>query len=136
MKTIIAILLCSVLGYGETLIEALTANPGTKDSGFLASKTNRLLMASDMMARLNDAISTARLPERGCHEVQIPIVASHHWSMVGYSVGLSVVLDITANQLWKHGHRRLARTLLLGDTALDGGTGVRNWMIHGKTTSR
>jgi hypothetical protein len=132
MKTLITILLLSVLGYGETLIDAPTPVYATKDSGFLASKTNQLLIASDLMARVNDAISTARLPERKCHEVELPIIASHHWTVAVYSVGLSVGLDVAAYELWKHGHRHLARTLLLGDSVIDGVTGVRNWMIHGR----
>jgi hypothetical protein len=144
MKTILTILFCSVLGYGETLIEAPTANPGAKDSGFLASKTNRLLMASDMIARLNDAISTVRLREyRGCYEAELPkALAYSKPGMMAYSVAFSVGLDLVAARVWRHGKlgRVLARGILLSDIVMDGKAGIHNEILEQKagrrTTSR
>jgi uncharacterized alpha-E superfamily protein len=140
MKTILAILLCSVLGYGETLLDAPAANPGAKSSGFLASKTNRALIASDMMARLNDAISTVRLREyRGCDEAELPkALAYSKPGMMAFSVGL----DLVAARVWRHGKlgRVLARGILLSDIVMDGKAGIHNEILEQKagrrTTSR
>ena len=124
-----ALVVLSVSGIGQSFPES---------PAFLQSKVNRGLIVADMTVRVNDAISSYADDHKGgcCHEDNTPpgqAIASNRAGILAYSVGVSVLLDVTAWQLWKHGGklgRGIARSLLAYDIVNDGRCGIHNWMIH------
>jgi hypothetical protein len=87
------------------------------------------LLASDAGARALDTYSTRWALSRGNHEIFLPGFVANHTPALAALEGGMVTLDyFVARRLVRHGHPRLARTMLLGD-ALQ----VSPWAIHNLT---
>ena len=138
----VAALALAGFAHGQNIPDApqpiiAAATRPAKVQPFTADRTNRALMGGDLAARITDAVSTVELTG-GSHpkgrETLLPSrLAASGPGMVAYSVAVSLGLDYAAAYEWRHGHRKIARALLVVDTAQDGACAVHNLMILGRS---
>jgi hypothetical protein len=120
------LLFCHMAG-AETLPNA--PQPALKQP-FLSSRVNRSLVAAEFTTRLLDAISTEQFIHNPCHcfheAGSFAFAAQHAPLQYGYSLGVAAGYTMLSKELWKHGHRKLARGVLMFDIAYDAKVGVVN----------
>jgi hypothetical protein len=97
----------------------------------LSNRINRTFVVADFAVRMGDAATTYIDDGSGacptCHEKLLPAALSRSLpGMLAYSAGVSVGLDFASAHLWRHGHHRLARLILIADIVYDGSTAVHN----------
>lgn len=111
----------------ESPLPILTNNarliPANDAHSFLAG--NRALLMTEFAVRQSDALTTYLANGSGmsstCREVELPRALSRSLpGMMAYSGAVSLGVDGLAALLWRHGHRKLARTALIADAASDG----------------
>jgi len=142
---ILAILFCGLKASAEDLPESPVPTAAVKSlqrpvpalrKGFYANSFNRKLAIADLGVRLGDAITTSVNLHDSCrcmHEEQLPkALASSTWGMVGYSLAVSAGIQAGSAYLWNHHHRKMARTAMILDIALDGEADVHNLVVYAR----
>jgi len=92
-------------------------------------KIDFALLSADLAVRNVDVVSTRVMLERGNRELFLPPAIAHHTAaMALYSNAVVAANWYAARTLEHHGHKKLARALLITDIAQDG-----FWAFHNFT---
>jgi hypothetical protein len=108
---ILAALCCAIPGRAQ--VDAPKPQP------FLAGALNRSLAGAELGLRMGDAWTTFQTRPancRGCREVVLPQSwANSLPAMTVYSVTAAAAVTMASEMLWRHGHHRMARWMLVAD---------------------
>jgi hypothetical protein len=117
---------------GAGLAAAVTRPPTlpAKPESFWHNSLNRSLVAGDFATRFLDALTTEEAMRDSCRclkETGEPAFIAKSPALQ-YSLSLTEAAGVAyaAGKLWKHGHRKLARGVLMLDIVGDGTRGAAN----------